>query len=758
MKKKWIFFFIVILVFIQKAYSQEEIVRIEIEGNKRVSDAMIVSKIKLRVGQIYNENIINEDIKSLMGTGFFKNVTVRKRRSREGLILTFCVEEKPVLKKIIIEGAYFIRKNKIMEILEETIKEGSFIDEYKVKEATNKVRDLYFKKGFSQTQVNYEMNFLKEDEVEIKFIIKEEKVLKVRKITIEGVKSFTSKKIKSLMKTKKAWLFNRGVFREEVLDDDIERIKDFYRLNGFNEVEVEKEVEFKKKGVYIKITINEGKRYYTGKIEIEGNKNIDEGTIRRVIPIKEGDIFTEEKMRRGAFNIEELYFDRGYIFAKIQPLGIFNFRTQKIDISYKITENEVFYVEKINIRGNVKTKDKVIRRELRIYPQERFSGEKVKKSKQRLENLGFFEEIRFFTEPTSKPNKVNLVVDVKEAQTGYLSFGGGYSSINEFVGFIELRQRNFDYKNFSTFTGAGQDLSLMASFGTLTDQYQLSFTNPWIFDRPISFGFDAYKKSHKREEDIGYGYEQNIKGGALRFMREFTDNLKGGFAYRFERVEIRDIIETATQELKDEEGRFDYSSGEFILSFDTRDNIFSPSKGIYFVNNFQITGGLFGGDRDFLKYYTRLSFYLPLTEKSVFETKIRIGLADTFKDTEKIPIYKRFFAGGTYTIRGYNERKVGPIDSVTEDPLGGEAMFVTNLEHTCALVDFLKLAVFFDTGNVWKKKSDFLSGGLKSSVGMGLRVKTPIGPISIDYGWPLNTEPGEEGKEGKFHFSISRGF
>ncbi|UCD15036.1 MAG: outer membrane protein assembly factor BamA, partial [Candidatus Omnitrophota bacterium] len=506
------------------------------------------------------------------------------------------------------------------------------------------------------------------------------------------------------------------------------------------------------------VNINEGKRYHIGRIKIEGNRDVSLGEIKKSMKFKEEAIFSEQVIYEDASRIREVYMDKGYIFSQVEPFSYFNLETQKVDVTYKIVENEVAYVERIDIRGNVRTKDSVIRRELRIYPLDKFDGRKVRKSKERLENLGFFEEIRFGTEPGSRPNWIDLVIDVKEAKTGYLSFGGGYSSIDEFIGFIELRQRNFDYKNLSTFTGGGQDLSIMGSFGTVTEQYQVSFSNPWIFDQPISFGFDGYKKGHKREEDVGYAYEDEIKGGALRLGKEFSDDLKGGLTYRFERVQISDVVSDATQELKDEAGKHDLSSAEAHLTFDTRNNVFVPSEGIYFFNRFGVTGGPFGGTRDFMKYFSQLSLYFPLIKKSVIECKFRAGLADTFSNTDKIPIYQRFFAGGASTIRGYHERKVGPIDQVTEDPIGGEAMFVVNLEYTYPLMDFIKVASFFDSGNVWEDYDDFLNGGLKSSVGLGLRVKTPIGPVSVDYGWPLNTEPGEEGKEGRFHFSVSKGF
>jgi outer membrane protein insertion porin family len=210
--------------------------------------------------------------------------------------------------------------------------------------------------------------------------------------------------------------------------------------------------------------------------------------------------------------------------------------------------------------------------------------------------------------------------------------------------------------------------------------------------------------------------------------------------------------------LKDEEGTTGLSSGELSVSFDTRDNVFSTLRGIYFVNNFQLTGGIFGADKDFFKYTNRFSYYQPLINKSVLEARLRFGWESPFSDTNKVPIYERLFAGGANTIRGYHERKVGPIDPVTHDPIGGETMFVTNFEYTYPLIDFLKVAGFFDAGNVWKKNSEIFQDKLFKSIGLGLRVKTPIGPVSVDYGWPLDVEPGEEGKEGRFHFNVSRSF
>ncbi|MFH1771902.1 MAG: outer membrane protein assembly factor BamA [Candidatus Omnitrophota bacterium] len=756
--KRILFISLLALLILPSAFSESTICRIAFDGNRIISDATVLSKIKIRAGQAYNDNIVNEDIKSLIATGFFEDVEVERDFVPEGAVIKFKLREKPLLKKVTIEGARRIRRQKIEK--EISLKDGSFVDDYALSDAANKIRDLYRDKGFTQASVSHSMIVLdsQKNEVEVKFIIEERAVLKVRGVDIAGINSISPRRIKRLMKVKKKWLFNRGVFNESSLSDDVKRITDFYRQKGFADVKVNTDIRYDEKGVFVTVKINEGEVYHIGSIIIEGNRDIELDELISEIQLKEGDIFSHDSVYQVSSKLREIYFNRGYIFSAVDPISSFNEETNKVDVAYKIVENNVAHIARVNITGNARTKDEVIRRELRVYPNERFDGAKVKKSKERLDNLDFFEEVRIGAGPSSEPDWVDLNIDVKEARTGHFSFGGGYSSVDELVGFVEVRQRNFDYKNLSTFTGAGQDLSAYFSMGTVTQQLQLSFTNPWIFDRPISFGFDAYKKGHQREEDVGYGYEKDIRGGVLRLGREFSDRLKGGIGYRLETVTIGDVIDTASDELKSEVGRNDLSSLETNLAFDTRDNVFSPTKGIYFYNFLKFTGGPLAGDKDYFKYIARLSHYILAVNQSVLEFRVRGGIADPFSSTEKIPIYDRFFAGGADTIRGYNERKVGPIDPVTEDPIGGEALFVGNIEFTYPVADFVKAAVFFDTGNVWKDKSDFFQGGFKSSIGLGLRVKTPVGPVSIDYGWPLNTEPGEEEKGGKLHFSVSRGF
>jgi len=756
----FIFFYLPLLVFPQD--NSKIVSAIEIRGNKAISKDKIVTQIKTRIGQVYNEHVVNEDIKRVFSLGYFEDISTEIEEEDGKVKLIFIVKEKPILKKIEIKGAKTIKSFHLLkEIKEVGLKEGSFLDEIKIKEAEQRILDLYIKKGFSKTKVEYKIskNTL-ENTADLTFQIKESRRLRVKRIFITGNLSFPDKRIIKLMKTRPSWLFRAGFFKEKTFQDDLERIEAFYRREGYQDIEVTPQIETdERRGfLYITLNVNEGKRYLIGKVNLEGAKEVSSQEIKKALTIDTGDIYSEEKIQEQVARIQEVYFNKGYIFSQVKPVSFVNPETGFVDVTFKITENTLVYVRMIEITGNTKTKDKVVRRELRIRPGERFDGDKLKRSKQNLENLGFFEEVKFDVKPTPQSNYQDLVVEVKEAKTGSFSFGGGYSSVDEFIGFLELRQRNFDLFNFPYFTGAGEDLTLYLQTGTATEEYLLSFTEPWLFDRPISFGIDGYRREHQRESDVGYGYNEKRKGGRLRFEKRFTDTFRAGVSYNFETITISDISPDASSELFKEEGENDISKLGFSLTWDKRDNVFSPQRGFIFSNSLEIAGGAFGGDKDFLKFYSSFSKYFPLFRGSVLECRLRAGLAKEYGDSQEVPIYERFFAGGASTIRGYQERKVGPIDPVSEDPVGGESLFIANIEYTYPLGDYFKLACFFDTGKVWKDYSDFLSGNLMSSVGIGLRVKTPLGPVSVDYGYPLDLEPGEDKKTGRFHFNISRGF
>lgn len=774
MMKKFIYSIIACLFFLsvfayavmaqenQQTSSQENsqiIKAVEVLGNKAISTATIMSKIKTRTGLTYYSQTSRDDIKRLYETGFFSDISLDIQNYEGGLKVIFKVEERPVISEIKIEGNRLIPDRAIARKMKSRV--GQYLNLALLKEDIEDIKKEYERRGVPNVDVSQATTTDKDtNKTTIVISVDEGKRVKIRRMYVEGNLHFSDRQIISLIKTRSAWLFNPGYFREDQFNDDLDRIKSFYAKNGFLDVSVDYRLDKDKKGnLYIRIFITEGKQYKVGDIAISGSSDFTTDKIMDSLKAcRTGDVFTYDALKEDVANIQGFYFGKGYIFVQVRESTALDTVSGKVNINYNITENDVAYVERLEIRGNLKTKDKVIRREMRINPGEKFDGDKLKRSKERLYNLGFFEEINYDTEPGTEPNKRNLVVDVKEAKTGSFSFGGGYSSIDQFVGFVEIEQKNFDWKNWQTFTGAGQDLKLRAETGSVRQNYELSFTEPWIFDYPVAFGFDIYKRTHDKESDVGYAYLEKRTGGRLRLSKEFNEYLRGGLVYRLEEVEISDVDASATADLKNEEGKNTISSFELSLTRDATDNVFNPTKGLVLSGSCEVAGGPFGGDKDFNKFFGLASEYVPVFGKGVIQFQARSGLAFPFNNQESLPIYERFYAGGANTIRGYEERTVGPADPVTGDPLGGEALFVGNIEYTVPIIDFLKGALFIDTGNVWSEASDFGRGGFKTGVGFGVRIKTPIGPLKLDYGIPLNKQPGKEDKQGRFHFSMSHGF
>jgi outer membrane protein insertion porin family len=732
---------------------------VEVRGNKAISTETIMTKIKTRVGQPYYAQSSRDDIKRLYEMGFFSDISVDLEDVEGGLKVIFKVEERPIIGEIRFEGNKTVARGVLLKKIR--TKEGQYLNLAYLKEDIATIKQEYEKRAMPDVEIEHAVDTdPATQKVKVTIKITESQRIRIRQIYVDGNLRFPDKKILGLITTKKKWLFNAGLYKEEAFVDDLERIKTFYLQNGYLDVKVDYRLDHDPEGfIYLRLTIEEGKPYSVGRIIFSGIQEFSEEEVRASLKAcLEGGTFSYDALREDVTNIQSFYYGKGYIFVQIKEAPSLDAASGKVDIAYNIIENQIAYVERIDIRGNLKTKDKVIRREMRIKPGERFDGDKLKRSKERLYNLGYFEEVNYDTEPGSEPDKENLVVEVKEAKTGSLSFGGGYSSIDQLVGFVEIEQRNFDWQNWKTFTGAGQDLKIRGEIGSVRRNAELSFTEPWLFDRPLAGGFDLYDRVHDNEEDVGYGYSEERIGGDLRLVKAFGEYLKVGTTYRLENVDISDVDPSATQDLKDEQGQNLISSMEFTVTRDATDNVFSPSRGLILSGSFQVAGGPLGGDKDFTKLFGLASQYFPVFGKSVLQIQGRYGLAQPFSDLPEVPIYERFYAGGANTIRGYDERSVGPVDRRTEDPLGGETMVVINIEYTVPLVEFIKGAVFLDTGNVWRQSSDFGEGGLKTGICFGVRVKTPIGPLKLDYGFPLDEVPDNEGKEGRFHFSMSHGF
>ncbi|MBL7158024.1 MAG: outer membrane protein assembly factor BamA [Candidatus Omnitrophica bacterium] len=768
LKKKAIFvfcfFFVTILLAcLPEAHSQAEktgkVSDVRVRGNSSISSSTILSKIRTQPGEVYSQEVANDDIKRLYALGYFTDVVIDIQDSPEGVIVTIIVEEKPLVTSIVFEGNRELKENRLKKTMQTKV--GDMLNYSTLAEDVASLKSLYEKNGFTDTAITYTIEKEPEHNQAVVHIkVKESQRMRIKKVIIEGNKSVKQKEIRDVMKTRTAWFFNRGYFDELMFQDDLARIKAIYQDKGFLDVKIEPGFEHDETQSFIFITlkINEGRQYHIENIKFDGNLIFPEEDIRKKLTIKTGEPFSFTQLRESMESIRSLYYQSGYMNADVIVDRMIDPQTSNLNILFTINAKNIVTIGKIDIKGNTKTKDIIIRRELRAFPGEPFDGESLRRSKERLYNLGFFEDIYFETKPTADPNIDDLEIIVKETKTGEFSFGGGYSSIDQFIGFCQVTQKNFDLLNFPYFTGDGQHLALRAELGMTKNNFDISWTEPWILDYPLSFGFDGYYKTQYRETHVGFGYEEQRLGGDVRFGKEFLEYAQANLMYRAERIKISDVPEEASQDFKDEEGTNWISSLILGLRYDRRDNIYSPTKGFIVGTSIENTGGFLFGDKNFYKGYFYANWYFSIIKKVVLEVKGNAGLANAYGKTKKVPIYERFYAGGANTIRGYRERKVGPRDPLSNDPIGGESMMLGTAEVTFPVYEkLIKGAIFFDTGNVWEEFGQFFKGGFKSGAGLGVRVKTPIGPLKLDWGYPL-ADNQDDKKEGQFYFSVSHGW
>ncbi len=728
---------------------------VEIRGNQIVSTNTIASKMKLRRGEPLNQETVNDDLKRLYATGFFQDIRVEVEEQTSGYKIIVQVQEKPVIRQIVIGEFSAFKEDKLRK--EIGVLEGQILDQRLVKEGVEKVQKLYRDKGFQFVTVESEVEVsraTKEATVYIRIV--EGEKYKIKDIRFDGIKSLPLKKVRKLIKTKKDLWYTSGVFKEAVFEEDLERVRLYYQQEGYLDVKVSHALDYDKaiKKTYITIKVEEGQHYVAGDIRFKGNRLFPESEIWQQLDMLPGLTYSQYYLYKDLEKIRNYYYERGYMDARIVPDVRLNRETGKVDITYDIEEGDIVFVEKVIVRGNTKTRDIVIRRELRIRPGERFDGAKIEKSKERLNNLGFFEEVTFDTEPGSEPSRRNVIFRVKEKRTGELSFGGGVSSIDRFIGFAEISQKNFDYLNWPRFTGGGQTLSLRARVGSISQDYNLSFVNPYIFNKPISLGMDAYDT---RRNDDNVDFTEERRGASTTFSKLFTDSVRLGLGYTLENVKLSSISSDAPTTVKNFEGTNWLSRLKWFGSYDTRDNIFNPTKGLLYTLSTELVGSFLGGSQDYYIAQTSVTKYWNISKKHLFEYKLKLGVANEFGSSSEVPVFDRLYAGGLGTVRGYGYRRVGPLEA--GNAIGGETLAVTNLEYTFAIpkIDIVKGAVFVDAGHVNPDFFHLNFGDFAVSTGPGIKIKTPLGPVVFYYGLPIMNRDTKN-RNGRFEFSLSRGF
>lgn len=720
-------------------------------GNRSVDDAVVLSRVKTKVGEPFSQKAANEDLRRLYDLGYFVNISIDIEDFADGIKVAFIVKEKAFLKDIIIEGNKVFKREKILDAMATKI--NKILDEARIKKDMEEIRKMYEDKGYYSLQLSYKTSIDENTGRAILFInIVEGKKMFVKDIRIEGVKAFKEGQIRKLLKTKTRWLLNAGYLKEEEFKDDLDRIHAFYVSKGYIDMKL-KDVKrvFKQDSaeLYITIVVEEGKQYIIDKISFKGNKIFPTEDIKKNLKMRTGMIFIPEDYRKDVGAVEDYYTAKGYIEARVKVDTVTNFEAGKIDIVFNIDEGDLFHIEMIDIRGNVVTKDKVIRREIGVKPGDKFDGVKIRRSQQRLENLNYFKAVEIDYEPSPRKGRKNLVFTVEEKKTGELSFGAGFSSIDSLVGFAEISQTNFDFMKFPTFTGAGQKARLRIEGGNKRQEAILSFTEPYFLDKKLAAGFDAFVSNRTYLSDY---YDEQRIGFDIRFGKALTEYIRGDVIYTLEDIKLN-VDDDASEELKRENGTHSVSKVTFKIDRDTRDSFVYPTRGNRIILINDIAG--LGGATYFVKGTARGTQYIPMPwfEGHVLRLTGEVGAVEEYGSSEYVPIFDRYFLGGGNSIRGFKYRKVGPKDSNGE-PIGGKVEFFTSMEYDFPIIAMLGGALFYDTGDVYRKMGDVKWDQQCGSIGAGIRLNLPVGPIQLDYGYPIYVDNETKKGNGEISFNV----
>lgn len=772
-------------------------------GPPAASEAVIRGNIRVKEGDVFQRILVDEDIKNLYGTGFFYNIRVVENHTADGVNLAYTFQGNPTLTDIRFTGnTKYSRKKLLNRVIgsSDTTKQQDFafgkdkakpnldkmvglpLNENRLFLAGQEIQRMYEKAGYEGTTVKYTLSI---DENAgrgtVTFEITEKAKVRISKIEFEGANSIPAKKLRKALKTKQRWMFSwltgSNKIKREQMEDDKERLLEFYQNEGFIDF-VLNDVKFdytEPKKVKLTFVVTEGQKYKVGAVDFAGNtlftsEEIQKGIFvngKPVLPaMGVGTTFTPKGLSKDVEAISDFYGSKGYIDSRVHAIKKPNTTTGTMDLVYEVTEGEKAFVERIDIKGNDKTKDKVIRRELAISPGEVFDTTRVKLSEDRLRNLNYFEKVDARPEDTDiAPSRKNLVVGVEEKNTGNFTIGAGFSSEDAIVGFVEVSQANFDLFKPPTFSGAGQKFRLRAQLGTERADYVISFVEPWFLDRKLAFGVDLFHREldYVSRNDV---YDETHTGATLSLTKALgSEFLIGKLSYTLEHIDVgigsgfhTNPPANISTDIWDEQGGRLVSSIGTSIAFDTRNSPFLPNRGQRSELITQLAG--VGGDTHFYRLEGRTAWYFPgFAEGHILEVIGRAGIIDEYGDGDRgrarVPISDRYFLGGMYSLRGYRYREIGPRDSFGE-PIGGETFLFGSAEYSIPVIERVRVAAFYDIGNVFSTAYSFDAPGrkfLSDNVGVGLRLRLPIGDLRFDYGFPIQHD-SNVGGSGRLQFGV----
>jgi outer membrane protein insertion porin family len=744
-----------------KFTNKESIINeIIIKGNHKIDSGAILNHINNRSGDFYNPRQLRQSLKNVYKMGFFNDVRIEAEDTDSGKRVIFTVVEKDIINTLTITGEKLLKENEIKEVM--GIVPHTIINAGKVQEAISNIKKLYKEKGYYDTEVSVNQTYPSQGKVNLRFDIQEGAKAYVKKIIIHGNHAFSDSEIKKIMITSTkgwlSWFTESGVLKRDMLNQDASRIGAFYSNNGYIDVKIGKpEVAKHGEWLYVTFNIEEGEPYKTGLIEITGELLESEDFLLKFCQVGEEKYFSRKMLREDILRITDFYSSKGFAYAEVVPAIHKNHEFKRVDLTLKIEKGVLVYVNRIIIKGNTRTRDKVIRREITLKEKDVFDSSAIKISNNRLNRLEFFEDVSITPEPTDDEDLMDVIVDLKEKPTGSFSIGAGYSSVDSVMVMGEISQNNF--------LGRGQSLSLQANLSSTNTRFNLGFTEPHLNDSKLAFGFDVYKWRNEYDD-----YTKDATGFAIRLSYPVWkySRLYGSFGH--DDSDLSDVSPYASQAIKDSQ---DIQITNFVslgLSRDTRNRRYDTTAGSINSISVKYAGGPLGGDSSFTKYEGTSSWYFPWRWDTTFHVKMSAGYVQE-NSSGKLPVYEKFYLGGLSSMRGFESGDISPEVTTTyggytlTEKIGGIKMFYSNLEYIFPLFKEagLKGVVFFDIGDVWdageKYGQDEVvddASNVRKSTGFGFRWMSPMGPLRLEWGY--NIDPEDDEDQSLWDFSIGGQF
>lgn len=749
-------------------------IRVERLGGGLVEESVVRSFTSVQVGQELTRAALSRDVRALEQSGRFAYVATRVEESVGGAIVTYAVRSKPRIRLIRIEGADDVGNQKVRELLE--LGPGDLVDDATLAFKALAVKEFYQKRHFPYADLKWT---IREEEssgtAEVVVKVKEGRRAKIKRIEFEsdipdpgrGSRAMRAlfpwffdhppvighdlrKSMKQRQVNMWSWITGAGTYKPEELDADVELVRRALLERGYLDAAVGEPVIEPGKKLVVRIPVDEGERYRLGRVAVEGPKKFPVADVQKSVTNQPGDIATITAIERSQQAVRDFYGSRGYIRSEVQTQVQPRTNEPVVDLAVAVREEgEQARVRDVKIRGNTKTQDKVIRRELTVFPGEIYNQVRVRTSELRLRNLGYFEFVNAIPEDTTEPGLFDLALEVEEKRTGQFLVGAGFSSVDNLIGFVELSQGNFDLFNWPP-TGGGQKLRLRGTAGTERNDLELSFTEPWLFDRKLALNVNLFRRNRSYFSDL---YDQRNTGGDIGIGVPLDAFSRLNLTYGLEEIKIHNVDTNASEFFQSQKGDFLKSSLTLEVVRDSRDSSFIPTRGMRSSIAGMWAGGPLGGEVDVYSIEAQSSKFWPIWFEHVFNIRAWTAVAEPHGDEDVLPVFERLYLGGARTLRGYKYRRVGPKDE-DDEPLGGGTAWYATAEYTIPVFERLRFATFYDIGYVYDESFDWDFSTYNSDWGVGIRLDFPGFPLRLDYAWPLETDPDDDRKSGRFQFTI----